>query len=48
VRKEWPAQKVAEQLGVSIGQVYLARHRVSAVLKKEIKSLEKLEGHAPS
>ena len=42
VRKEWPAQKVAERLRVSIGQVYLARHRVSAVLKKEIKALEKL------
>jgi RNA polymerase sigma factor (sigma-70 family) len=42
VRKEWPAQKVATELGVSIGQVYLARHRVTAVLKKEVKSLEKL------
>jgi RNA polymerase sigma factor (sigma-70 family) len=41
VRKEWPAQKVAAQLRVSIGQVYLARHRVSALLKKEIKALEK-------
>ena len=48
VRKEWPAQKVADQLGVSVGQVYLARHRVAAVLKKEVKALEKLEGHAPS
>jgi RNA polymerase sigma-70 factor (ECF subfamily) len=46
VRKEWPAQKVADQLGVSVGQVYLARHRVSAVLKKEIKALEKMEGRA--
>ena len=36
VRKEWPAQKVAGQLGVSVGQVYLARHRVAAMLKKEI------------
>jgi RNA polymerase sigma-70 factor (ECF subfamily) len=44
VRKEWPAQKVAERLGVSVGQVYLARHRVGALLKKEIKALEKL-GH---
>lgn len=44
VRKDWPAQKVAEQLNVSIGQVYLARHRVSALLKKEIKALEKM-GH---
>ncbi len=42
VRKEWPAQKVAEELGVNVGQVYLARHRVTALLKKEIKALEKL------
>ena len=44
VRKEWPAQKVAEQLRVSVGQVYLARHRVSAILKKEVKALEKYSG----
>jgi RNA polymerase sigma factor (sigma-70 family) len=43
VRKEWPAQKVAQQLGVSVGQVYLARHRISALLKKEIRNLEKRE-----
>ena len=48
VRKEWPAQKVAEQLKVSVGQVYLARHRVGAVLKREIRALEKMEGHARS
>ena len=42
VRKEWTAQKVAERLGVNIGQVYLARHRVGALLKKEIKGLEKI------
>jgi RNA polymerase sigma-70 factor (ECF subfamily) len=41
VRKEWPAQKVAGELRVSVGQVYLARHRVAALLKKEIKALEK-------
>ena len=40
VRKEWPAQKVAARLGVNIGQVYLARHRVGALLKKEIRALE--------
>jgi RNA polymerase sigma-70 factor (ECF subfamily) len=44
VRKEWPAQKVAERLGVSVGQVYLARHRVGALLKREIKALEKISG----
>jgi RNA polymerase sigma-70 factor (ECF subfamily) len=48
VRKEWPAQKVAERLRVNVGQVYLARHRVSALLKKEIRALEKMERHAPS
>src|SRR5215469_6897518 len=42
VRKEWPAQKVAERLRVSVGQVYIARHRVAALLKKEIKTLEKI------
>jgi RNA polymerase sigma-70 factor (ECF subfamily) len=41
VRKEWPAQKCAEQLGVSLGQVYLTRHRVAAILKREIRALEK-------
>jgi RNA polymerase sigma factor (sigma-70 family) len=48
VRKEWPAQKVAERLGVNIGQVYLVRHRVGALLKREIRALEKMESHAPS
>jgi RNA polymerase sigma factor (sigma-70 family) len=42
VRKEWPATKVATRLGVSVGQVYLARHRVSALLKKEVRALEKI------
>src|SRR5947209_6180437 len=48
VRKEWPAQKVAEQLRISVGQVYLARHRVGGVLKKEIRAMEKMEGRLRS
>lgn len=40
VMKEWPAQKVAKELGVNVAQVYLAKHRVSALMKKEIKALE--------
>jgi RNA polymerase sigma factor (sigma-70 family) len=44
VRKEWPAQKVAERLRVNVGQVYLARHRVGALLKKEIRALERISG----
>jgi RNA polymerase sigma-70 factor (ECF subfamily) len=41
VRKEWPVQKIADTLAVSVGQVYLVRHRVAALLKKEIKVLER-------
>ncbi|MEA3187979.1 MAG: hypothetical protein QOD99_1809 [Chthoniobacter sp.] len=41
VIKNWPAQKVAGELRVSIGQVYLARHRISALLKAEVTRLEK-------
>lgn len=39
--KGWPVDKVAEILGVSVGRVYLAKHRVSALIKKEIRLLEK-------
>ncbi len=38
--EQWPAQKVARTLGVSIGRVYLARHRIGALLKKEVKMIE--------
>ena len=41
VLKNWPARKVAQTLQVSIGQVYLARHRVSGLIKKEVALLEK-------
>lgn len=37
--EQWPARKVARTLGVSVGQVYLAKHRVGRLLKREIKIL---------
>ena len=40
VNKEWPAAKVAERFGVSVNQVYLVRHRLTALLTKEIERLE--------
>ena len=40
VLKEWPAGDVAKSLGVSFASVYLAKHRVSAALKKEMARLE--------
>ncbi len=39
--KDWPVKKVARELGVSAGQVYLVKHRIGALLKREVKSLEK-------
>jgi len=40
VVKQWDAKKVQEKLSVSMAQVYLAKHRVGVVLKKELKKLE--------
>jgi RNA polymerase sigma-70 factor (ECF subfamily) len=40
VLKHWPATKVAQALGCSLTQVYMARHRVGKLLKKEIRRLE--------
>lgn len=40
VLKKWPISKVTATLGVNFGQVYLARHRVTALIKKEVKALE--------
>ncbi len=41
VLKKWPATKVAKTLAVSLGQVYLAKHRVASLIKREIKHLQK-------
>ncbi|MBI2948968.1 MAG: sigma-70 family RNA polymerase sigma factor [Verrucomicrobia bacterium] len=41
VLKKWPVTKVTRSLGVSITQVYLAKHRVARLIKKEIETLEK-------
>jgi len=40
VLKEWTVRDVASALGVSIGRVYLAKHRISALLKKEVATLK--------
>jgi RNA polymerase sigma factor (sigma-70 family) len=38
--KEWKPREVARALGVSLGRVYLTKHRVGARLKKELRNLE--------
>jgi RNA polymerase sigma factor (sigma-70 family) len=40
VIKQWDAKKVQDKLNVSMAQVYLAKHRVGAVLKRELAKLE--------
>lgn len=40
VVKQWDAKKVQDRLGVSMAQVYLAKHRVGSVLKKELANLD--------
>ncbi len=43
VIKGWEAAKVREELGVSMAQVYLAKHRVGSMMKKEIGILREQE-----
>ena len=43
VIKEQPARDVARTLGVSVAQIYLAKHRLGALLKKELKRLTAAE-----
>ncbi len=40
VVKQWEVGKVHEHLGVSKAQVYLAKHRVGSILKKELAKLD--------
>lgn len=41
VTKEWPASRVAETLGISVARVYVTKHRVTAMLKREVRRLER-------
>lgn len=40
VLKGWPAGEVARTLGVTLGHIYVAKHRVSKLIRKEIQALE--------
>jgi RNA polymerase sigma factor (sigma-70 family) len=43
VVKGWPVNKVAELLGVSVARVYLVKHRVSGLIRKEVRLLDEKE-----
>jgi len=40
VRKQWPAEKVARLLGVTAAQVHLAKHRITLLIKRQIRQIE--------
>jgi RNA polymerase sigma factor (sigma-70 family) len=41
VLRQWPAERAARTLAVNITRIYLAKHRVLALVKKEVRRLEK-------
>ena len=41
VLKEWPVKDVARALGVTATHVYVNKHRVAGLLKREMKNLER-------
>jgi RNA polymerase sigma-70 factor (ECF subfamily) len=40
VLKGWPARDVAKTLGVTVAHVYVAKHRIAKLVRKEVKALE--------
>ncbi len=44
INKEWPPEKVAERFNISLNQVYLAKHRITLLIKTEVENLEKKQG----
>ena len=41
VLRQWPVSRITSTLGVSAAQVYLAKFRVAALIKKEVRALQK-------
>src|SRR5262245_22462097 len=40
VRKQWPAEKVAQLLGVTAADVHMAKHRITVLIKQQIRLVE--------
>lgn len=40
-QKEWPAREVAKSLGVTLANVYVTKHRISAALRKEMEKINR-------
>jgi RNA polymerase sigma-70 factor (ECF subfamily) len=41
VNKEWPAERIAKVFGISTNQVYLAKHRMTALIKEEAERIQR-------
>jgi DNA-directed RNA polymerase specialized sigma24 family protein len=41
VVREWPVKRVTQALGVSPARVYLAKHRITLLIRREVRRLEK-------
>jgi RNA polymerase sigma factor (sigma-70 family) len=41
VIRQWPVDRISQTLGVSATRVYLAKYRITRLLKKEVRRLEK-------
>ncbi len=39
INKEWPPEKVAARFNISISQVYLAKHRITLLIRSEVERL---------
>jgi RNA polymerase sigma factor (sigma-70 family) len=40
INKEWPPQKVADTFQISVNQVYIAKHRITELIKGEVERLK--------
>jgi len=41
VNKEWAPDQIAKAFGIAVGAVYMAKNRISGVIKKEVQRLER-------
>jgi RNA polymerase sigma-70 factor (ECF subfamily) len=44
VAQDWPVKKVSKALGVSASLIYVTRHRIAAMLKKEVRQIQNETG----
>lgn len=40
INKQWTPEKVAKSFGISLNQVYLAKHRITELIRKEVEHLK--------